>query len=78
MRLRIDLEDDRLSSHILGCARDFRRGGAAGATPSRPEIHQHWNFSRRHDFVEESRIGGDRFRDRIECGFARPASACAG
>ena len=78
MRLGIDLEDDRFSSHILGRARDFRGSCAARAAPSRPEVHQHRNGSVVDDFVEESRIGGHRFRDRIQRGFARPASAGAG
>ena len=78
MRLRIDLEDDRLSRHILGRARDFRGSCAARAAPSRPEIHQYRNGSSGYDFVEESRIGGHRFRDRIQRGLARPASAGAG
>src|ERR1700692_2452541 len=78
MRLRVDFEDDCLSSHILGCARDFRGSCAARAAPSRPEVYQHRNSSSGYDFVEESRIGGYRFRDRIKRGFARPASTGAG
>jgi hypothetical protein len=78
MRLRVDLEDNGFSSHILRGARDLRRSCAARAAPRRPEVHKHGNCGALHNFVEENRIRGQRFRNRSKHGLARAAPACVG
>jgi hypothetical protein len=78
VRLRVDLEDNRFSSHILRRPRDLWRSCAARAAPRRPEVDKHGNCGAVHDFIEENRIRGQRFCDRSKRGLARAASARVG
>jgi hypothetical protein len=77
MRLSIDLQNDRLASH-LGCrTRNLRRSGAARPTPVCPEIHQDRHGSILNDLVEKGRIRLQWFRYRWQLGLAGPATASA-
>lgn len=62
--LGIDFQDYSFTGHLCSSASNFRRGHAAGTTPLRPEINEHGNPGIAQHFVEEERVGCNRFVSR--------------
>jgi hypothetical protein len=78
MSFGVNLDDDCFPRHVLGGARNLRRGCAARSAPRCPEVDQDRNLSVLNDFVEKSRICRERFRYRGKVGFASAAAARVG
>src|SRR5579871_32714 len=76
--LRIDLQDERFSSHRGRCACDVRSCHVTGTAPVGPEVDQNWNASSLDDLVEEGSIDLQWFIYRRQGSLACAAAARIG
>jgi|ERR1700733_5059271 len=76
MLVRIDLEDDGMAGHVVGCARNLWRRSPAGSAPLSPEIDKNRNFRTSNNLVEQFVVRLQGFIDRRQRGLACAATAC--
>jgi hypothetical protein len=66
----VDLQDEGLTRHISGGARNFWSRGSAGTTPAGPEVNEDGYGGVLDDIVKGGGVNGKRLGERGKLGFA--------
>jgi hypothetical protein len=74
----VDLQHDRLASHIRGSARNFWSRGSARATPTGPEVNEDGDGGVLDNIVKGSGVDSERLGERRKLGLASSTfAACS-